>query len=224
MDKEEESKHPEPANPTEEEVENSPPPEPASLEQEAFPPLVHKRKSAVSVSGIIAFFLFVAVAGGGFLFYQELEGSKQELVARISELESKIDALEADRTARKNLRREFAVLRDELSDSLNKQKSAIADINREISLLPRSVAGSSAEKFDEALYPQLEGQGDDEIARREREESLTDSKPGRKRSDDAQDYIDLVESTVEKLFRLVKEGAIKIWDYFSGLIEKWSNG
>ena len=37
------------------------------------------------------------------------------------------------------------------------------------------------------------------------------------RSQEAQEYIDFVESTTGKFFRLVKEGFIKLWQWFASL-------
>ena len=159
------------------------------------------------------FLLLVGAAGGGFLFYQDQERSRHELVARIAELESKIEALESDRKGRKTLRREFAVFRDELSTAIDKQKDVIKGINQEIIRLLEAVEKPSPDEFAEAPP-------DDEIAEDPMERPNPSHKPSPKRSDDAQDYIDLVESTTEKLFRIIREGVIKIWDYFFDLLEK----
>ncbi len=159
------------------------------------------------------FLLLVGAAGGGFLFYQDQERSRQELTSRIAELESKLEALESDRKGRKTLRREFTVFRDELSTAIDKQKNVIKGINKEIIRLLETVGKPSPDEFAEAPR-------DDEIAENHMEEPTTARKPSPKRSDDAQDYIDLVESTTEKLFRIVKEGVLKIWDYLAGLIDK----
>ena len=159
------------------------------------------------------FLLLVGAAGGGFLFYQDQERSRHELVARIAELESKMEALESDRKGRKTLRREFAVFRDELSTAIDKQRDVIKGINKEIIRLLETAEKPSSDEF-------VEAPPDDEIAQDPMERPTTARKPSPKRSDDAQDYIDLVESTTEKLFRIIKEGVIKIWDYFFDLLEK----
>ncbi len=212
MDKEEEQQNPEPTGKKGGAKESTPPAQ-APLEKEPLPPFQPRKKSALSLSGIFMFLLLVGAAGGGFLFYQDQERSRHELAARVAELESKIEALESDRKGRKTLRREFAVLRDELSTAIDKQKDVIKGINREIIRLLETVEKPSPDEFAEA-------QRDDEIAENHMEEPTTALKPSPKRSDDAQDYIDLVESTTEKLFRIIKEGVLKIWDYLAGLIDK----
>lgn len=189
-------------------------PEPTGIqEKEPLPPFQPRKKSALSLSAIIIFLLVVGGAGGGFLLYQKQERSKQELTARIAELESKIEALESDRKGRKSLRREFAVFRDELSTAIDKQKNAIQGISREIVRLLETVDEPASDEFAEA-------QMDGEIAEDPMERSPTVRKRSPKRSEDAQDYIDLVESTTEKIFRIIKEGVLKIWDYFFDLLDK----
>lgn len=209
MDKEEKQQ---PTDKTEEAPESTPPAQ-APLKKEPLPPFQPRKKSALPLSGIFMFLLLVGAAGGGFLFYQDQERSRQELTSRIAELESKLEALESDRKGRKTLRREFAVFRDELSTAIDKQKDVIKGINREIIRLLETVGKPSPDEFAEAP-------ADDEIAEDPMEGPAPALKPSPKRSDDAQDYIDLVESTTEKLFRIVKEGVLKIWDYLAGLIDK----
>ncbi len=209
MDKEKEQQ---PTGKTEDAPESTPPAQ-APLKKEPLPPFQPRKKSALSFSEILMFLLLVGAAGGGFLFYQDQERSRHELAARIAELESKIEALESDRKGRKTLRREFAIFRDELSTAIDKQNDAIKGINREIIRLQEAVEISSPDEFAEA-------QRDDEIAEDPMEGPAPALKPSPKRRDDAQDYIDLVESTTEKLFRIVKEGVLKIWDYLAGLIDK----
>ena len=65
---------------------------------------------------------------------------------------------------------------------------------------------------------------DDAVNEETAESSQPPAKPKNsiKRSKETQDYIDLVESTFEKFIRLAQEGFGKLWNYFSGLIDKFS--
>ncbi len=198
---------------------------------EALPPYREvsakpRKKFSVPYTGIFIILVFAGVAAVGFFLHQKQEEQRREMLVRMDQLEAKLGGLESDRKARKALRRELAVFQGDTAEAINKQENAIRNINGEIARLLQAMEQQEPEQtFDvaeaheeNAIAVDDEGDvGDEEIAEAPRPRS----KNAVKRSQETQDYIDLVESTFEKFIRLSREGFVKLWDYFSGLIEKF---
>ena len=188
-----------------------------------------RKKIPIPFTAIIMLLVFVGGAAGGFFLHKKQERYRGEMLARMDLMDSKLSGMEADRNARKALRRELAVFQGDTAEALKKQKISVNNLKGELSRLRQAMQQQSAgQTFDGAetleyssidAYEESDAE-DEEIA--EAPANQTRPKNRVKRSKETQKYIDLVESTFQKFIRLVSEGSVKIWDYFSDLIAKFS--
>jgi uncharacterized protein HemX len=184
-----------------------------------------KKKRGVSASSVFMLLVLIAIAAGGYFFYKQQDMKNQQLQNRIADLEAKLGSMDSGKEAQKALKREFMVLQGDTVDSLNKQDKAVRAVSGEIIQLRQAMEQLATEQnieLPEAAEEMDAVAGEIESSK---EEIIEESEPDPnavKRSKETQDYIDLVESTFEKFIRLTKEGSVKLWDYFSGLIEQYT--
>ena len=198
-------------------------------EAETMPPYKEvsgllKKKASAPFAVIIMVLVFVGVTVTGFFLHKKLDRQDLKMLARLDQLEAKLDGLESDRKARKALRRELAVFQGDTAEAISKQATRLGNISGEVASLRQAMEQFGAEQnFDvaEALKDRSIANEEDDA----RDEEIVATPPPRrtnavKRSKETQEYIDLVESTFEKFIRLASEGAVKLWDYFASLVGK----
>lgn len=193
---------------------------------QSLPSAKLRKKFSLPYTAIIMLLVFVGGAVGGFFLHKKQERYRGEMLTRMDQLDSKLSGLEADRKARKALRREFAVFQGDTAEAIKKQKKAVNNLKGELSRLRQAM--ERQQTFEIAEVPEEssidgyeEGDAEDEeIA--EAPSNQTHPKNRVKRSKETQKYIDLVESTFQKFIRLVSEGAVNIWGYFADLIGKYT--